>query len=476
MTVSASTSATSNALKTASKTESVVVNLLTEVYVDKSENLREAHSYTEQAQEEMIANIEATGGLLKPLIVARIQLDPQTENKPYILVDGYRRALALLEMAQADERWAQNIKAEVTDAGETEAGTILVQLIANTNLDLNPMEKAIAIQRALDDKNCDLSQRDIARMLHLSDANISQLLKMLRFPKEIQTLVSSGKLSFSHARVILEKVPEDQWMTAATLGAGTAPNWSGMVYGDFVDKITEMYTPKSKDGDEEGAGTGDAAKTSSQKPSKMLRATEVSGSYLEFVKQRVSTANAVDKTFTAKDVEEARLDTISTIMLNKETTLSKAIEPFLKAQEQKEAAEKAAGEATKKEEAFYRKQVKRVEELFNAPLDPANPNQVRPTPAQCYATATKEVYSLNEEARKALGFTLPENFEEFTKKLAETNAVVLKERAEDKKKREEKKAADKAAADKAEAEKKAAEAAGGTPAADAAPAVEAAAK
>lgn len=469
MTSPASTSVTSNALKTASKTESVRVNLLKDVFIDKTENLREAHSYTEQAQEEMIANIEATGGLLKPLIIAKIQIDPATENKPYILMDGYRRALALLEMAQSDERWIENIKCEVTDAGETEAGTVLVQLIANTSLELNPMEKALAIRRALDDKQCDLSQRDIARLLHISDANVSQLLNMINFPKEIQTLISSGKLSFSHARIILEKVPKDQWMSAATLGAGTAPNWSGMTYGDFVDKITDMYTPKEKDGDE-ADGTGAAGTTASQKPSKMLRATEVGGNYLEFVKQRVAAANATDKVFTAKDVEDARLDTLNTIMLNKETSLAKAIEPFLKAQEQKEAEEKAAAEATKKEEAFYRKQVKRVEELFNAPLDPANPNQVRPTPAQCYATATKEVYSLNEEARKALGFKLPDNFEEFTKKLAETNATVLKERAEDKKKRDEKKAADKAAADKAEAEKKAAE---GT-AAPAAPVAEAA--
>lgn len=454
-----SRSQTAKDLKTASHMEDIRVNLIRDVYVDKSENLRQANSYTEKGQFEMIANIEATGGLLKPLIIARIAADEKTENKPYILVDGYRRAFALLEMATSDPKWADNIRASITDAGDTTGGTKIVQLISNTSMDLNPMEKAIAIQEALDDKSCDLSQRDIARMMNLTDGAISQLLKLLRFPKEIQSLISEGYLGFSHARIILEKVPEDQWMVAATMAAGTAPEWHGMFYDDFKDKMEETYTPKTaEDGD---ATTATGVTTSSQKPSKMLRATEVSGNYLEFVKQRVAAADANTKSFTAQDVEKARLDTLLTVTLNKETDLAKAIAPYLEEQTKKEEAEKLEGESKKKEDSFYRKQVKRVRELDSAPADPANPNAPKPTLAQCYGTVTKEVYSMNAEAQAALGFKLPPA-EEFVKKLSETYVLVKKENEEDKKKRDDKKAKEKAEADaKAAAEK----AAGGTAAA-----------
>ena len=451
MSVLETTSKSARSLKDAAQAgKDVRVNLARDVYVDKSENVRAAHSYDDQSQQEMVAQIEATGGILQPLAIAPIQPSDKTDNKSYILVDGYRRALALLELSAADPKWVENVPARVMDEADSVATTRIMQLIYNTHKDLNPMEKAVAIKEALDDKSCDFSQRDIAKLLNLSDANVSQLLKLLRFPKEIQDMISTGKLSFSHARVILEKAGEDQWMHAATLAVGKDGK-SGMLFDDFKDKMEEIYGPKDEAAADGTTTTADG-KTSTQKPAKMLRATEISGNYSEFIKKRVAEADASEKAFTAKDVEQARLDTLNTIMLNKETVLAKAIEPFLAEQAKKEEEEKAKGEAEKKEESFYKKQVKRFEELMAAPADLNNPNAPRPTAAQCYGTVAQEVYSLNEEAKKAIGFTLPEP-DVFVKKLAETAVEVRKEREEDKKKRDEKKAKEAAEAKaKADAE------------------------
>jgi ParB/RepB/Spo0J family partition protein len=442
------TSESAKQLKNMMKSADVMRVNLDEIWIDKAENVRELRSYTEDDVQDMVAAIEAFGGLMQPIGICRIADSARTEHKPFMLVWGYRRSLALLHLSEIDPKWKEGVMAQLVDETDTKGATRITQLIENlSRRELNPMEIAIGIEEALADKECDFNQKDLARIFGRSEANISQLRKLCRLPKEVQDMISTGKLPFSHARVILEFVPETQWKQAATKG-------SNMTFGAFEDEMRRTYGAET-DGDEAAGEGGDAAK-SSQKPAKMLRAGDLSNKYLPFAKEAAEKADASNKTFTAKDLANARLDALQTVLLNQETTFAKEIAPYLKKLEDDEAAEKAKADATKAEEKYFRGLVKRVEQILDTPVDPNNPQAARPTLTQAYSTAAQEAASLTADQKKELGFTLNADPSSLVQKIAATYAEIRKDREEARQKKEAKKKADEAAAAAEEAKKKAA--------------------
>jgi ParB/RepB/Spo0J family partition protein len=427
---------TSQAAKALQKTAAVSGKVdLDKVFISKSENIRGlgSNEYSDESIGEMAAQIEAVGGLLQPIGVCKVKPTADTEGKDLMLVWGYRRAFALQYLAETDPKWAKDVPARMVEKGtETVGATRIIQLMENTaRKDLNPMETAQAIHEALNDKQCDFNQQDIARMLGMSTPAVSQHLKLLRFPKNVQEAVSSGNLTFSHAREILSRVPETAWATAAKKA-------SGMTFGAFGEWLDKEYPADDSEGDGEVTASGE--KSSSQKPAKMLRATDVSNKYVKFLEEQVGTADKNQKTFTAADVAQARLDTVKTILLNPDTQLAKDIDPFLKKLEAQEAEEKAHEEANKAETNFFKEKVKRIEELYDVPVDPTNPNAERPKLTQVYAQVGKEIFSMSDEDKAKLGFALPATPDELVNKLATVYTDTVKARAEAKKKRDEAKA------------------------------------
>lgn len=442
----------SNVVKTATK---MLVNL-DNVFINKSENIREYKSYTEDDIQEMAYQIEAVGGITNPLQIAAIDKDPATENKPYVLVTGFRRSLGLLHLAEIDPVWKTNVPAVVLKAGASRGATRIVQLIENmARKQLNAMEIAIAANDALTDKESDFTQKDIARLLGRSESNISQLLQLNKLPAQVQQMISSGNLPWTHARELVRNkaVPEMAYLDLATKGCD-------MLLDAFEDLIESKY---GSDADPDAAtGEGGTGKGGTQKPAKMLRATEVESVYMDFLEGRVKEADATKKEFTAKDVEDARLDAIKTVLKNQDTTLEKAIAPFKEARKKQEEAEEQAKDSKKAEDKFFREKVKRVEELLKTPVDPAHPEKPRITLTQCYGQVAKEVAVLTDEQKKALGFDLSAYKEPaaLLTKISGTYKEVLEARAKAKADKEKREADEKAA--------EAAAAANGTAAAPAA--------
>ena len=429
------TSKTGQNLANLEKNSQLVQMDLDAIYVSKDENVRGIGSdaYSDESIGEMMAQIESIGGLLYPLTVAQVKPGPETDNKSYILIAGYRRALALkqLDEDQPDRGWSKGIVCKIVkDGGESEGATALVQMLENmARRPLTPMEIAIGCTKALADKDSDLNQKDVARILGRSEANISQYLKLMRFPKPVQDLLSSGKLQFSHAREILNQVPESAWANVATKA-------TGMTIDDFNNYLKKEY---GGSGDEETTDA-DGNRVPSQKAPKMLRATDVNNKYVPFLKTAVEKSDATNKVYTAKDLAAARLDTLNTVLLNNDTALSKDIAPYLEELTKQEAQQEAEAESKKNEDKFWREQVKRVKEIANPPIDPANPDAQRPTLTQAYSQAGQEVVALSEEKRKAAGFVIPTDPNEIVQKIAGTYQLVIKEAAESKAKREEAKA------------------------------------
>lgn len=441
------TSSTGQALAhLATEAKNIAVNLKDHVYIDKAENVRDIKSYTEEDIGDMMAQIEGIGGLIHPITVAAIKPSEDTENKPLILVSGYRRSLALLALAEDSDYWKEYIKTvpakQIDKAGSSTGATRFIQLLENVGRsDLNQMEIALAVDEALKDTASDFNQKDMARMLGRSEANISQLLRLLRLPKDVQVMVSSGNLPFSHARELISpsrNVSETRYQEVATKGAG-------MFIDDFVNYLDREFG----EGDE---ASGEGGKGSSQKPPKMLRATEVQGKYAVFLKQQAEKADAVQKTYTAKDVALAKLDAMNTVLLNPDTSLAKDIAPYLEEVKQREAEEEKQSEAKKAEDKFFREQIKRIEKLLDAPIDLSKPD-TRVTPAAAYSQVGQEIAALTAEQKAALGFKLDTEPNGLMKKIHDTHALVLKERADSRQKRDDAKAKkladEKAAADQA---------------------------
>jgi ParB family chromosome partitioning protein len=67
--------------------------------------------------------------------------------------------------------------------------------------ELNPIEEAVAFKRLVEEFT--LSQEDLAKAVGKDRTTISNTLRLLKLPQEIQAAVMSGELSMGHARALV---------------------------------------------------------------------------------------------------------------------------------------------------------------------------------------------------------------------------------------------------------------------------------
>jgi ParB family chromosome partitioning protein len=127
-------------------------------------------------------------GLLQALII-RKKLDG------YEIISGERRFRALKMLGQ--DKIPCIIKPKVTDREMMEMA--LVENIQRQ--DLSSIEQARAFQSLIQD--CGLSHEDLAKRVGKSRSAITNTLRLLKLPLDIQKLVSNGDISSGHARALL---------------------------------------------------------------------------------------------------------------------------------------------------------------------------------------------------------------------------------------------------------------------------------
>lgn len=138
------------------------------------------------ALEELSESIKLHG-VLQPIMVR-----PATTG--YELIAGERRWRAS-KLAGRD-----TIAAVVRDVGDEEL--LALALVENIHRsDLNVIERAEACQNLM--KRFDLSQAEAAERLGSRRSSLTNLLRLLELPEGVRNLVSSGVLSFGHAKVIM---------------------------------------------------------------------------------------------------------------------------------------------------------------------------------------------------------------------------------------------------------------------------------
>jgi ParB family transcriptional regulator, chromosome partitioning protein len=148
---------------------------------------------------ELTSSIEASG-LLQPVVV-------RPRNGKYELIAGERRLRAVQRLG-----WTK-IPAVVKDVDDPTLLTLA--LIENLQRDaLTAIDEAAGYQRLGEEFK--LPQTEIARLVGRNRSTVANLLRLLKLPEEVKSLVQERKLSEGHARALLSVSKESELIPLAT--------------------------------------------------------------------------------------------------------------------------------------------------------------------------------------------------------------------------------------------------------------------
>lgn len=138
-------------------------------------------------------------GILQPLLVRPVS-HKGTKEESYEIIAGERRYQAA-KMAGLDE-----VPVVIRDVDDDEAYRLA--LIENLQRsDLDPIEEARGYKHLSDAEN--LSPTNIAKIVSKSRSAVSNALRLLELPDQVQNYLVQGLITPGHARAILA-VPEDE--------------------------------------------------------------------------------------------------------------------------------------------------------------------------------------------------------------------------------------------------------------------------
>lgn len=132
--------------------------------------------------------------IVRPIIKGNPLFDPTWTEPHFELADGERRFRCCRELG------FNTLKALVRDLNDEEM--LDYTLTTNDSLPLNPIEKAMVFSRLA--KEFDRSQADIAKSFNLKQQQVSEYIRLLELPKEIQDLTARAVISVRHARELLK--------------------------------------------------------------------------------------------------------------------------------------------------------------------------------------------------------------------------------------------------------------------------------
>jgi ParB family transcriptional regulator, chromosome partitioning protein len=174
-------------------------------------------------------------GLLQPIIVRPL-------GDGYQIIAGERRWRA--------SRLAGLERVPVRVLSTNEIESLELALIENLQRqDLNPIEEARGYRRLLTQHN--MTQAELADKVSKSRSAITNALRLLDLPEDVQELVYGGKMSAGHARAVLS-VPEEetrlklaQKVVADGLSVREAENLARLYVAGQGDRAPRPVTPKS---------------------------------------------------------------------------------------------------------------------------------------------------------------------------------------------------------------------------------------
>jgi len=155
-------------------------------------------SFDEESLEELAVSIKELG-LVQPVTVRSL------ENSKYQLITGERRFRAALKIG------LKKIPAFIREADDQ--NMLEMALVENIQRkDLNAIEVAISYQRLTEE--CNLTQETLSDRVGKNRATISNYLRLLKLPAEIQMAIKEDKISMGHARALINLENKDDQLKA----------------------------------------------------------------------------------------------------------------------------------------------------------------------------------------------------------------------------------------------------------------------
>lgn len=149
-------------------------------------------TFEESALEELAESIKLLG-VIQPITVRIV------EDK-YQIISGERRYRASLKAG------LKEIPAYIRKTDDQ--GSLEMAIVENIQReDLNAMEIALSFQRLIEE--CNLTQEMMADRVGKKRATVTNYLRILRLPAEIQLSIKSGDISLGHAKSILSLDKEE---------------------------------------------------------------------------------------------------------------------------------------------------------------------------------------------------------------------------------------------------------------------------
>lgn len=191
--------------------------------------------FDQEQLEELSASIKEVG-IIQPLTLRQLQ------NGKYQIVSGERRFRAS-KMAGLT-----TVPAYVREVDDD--AMLQYALIENIQrADLNPLEEAISYQRLIDE--CNLTQEQLAEKVSKKRSTVTNFLRLLKLPAEIQAGLRERLITMGHARAIISiEDPQTQLMLyQQTLEYGySVRRVEELVreYNEQSSTTTDTNAPKSK--------------------------------------------------------------------------------------------------------------------------------------------------------------------------------------------------------------------------------------
>ena len=158
-----------------------VTNLIAGVY--------QPRKYFDQNQLLELSNSIRENGIIQPIIVRRAD-----GRGTFEIVAGERRFKAA-KMAGLNQ-----VPVIIKDIENTQA--LEFAIIENVQrTDLSPIEEAQGYKQLI--REFDYTQEQVAKKIGCSRSHIANILRLLSLPKEVQELLDQGKITFGHAKVIM---------------------------------------------------------------------------------------------------------------------------------------------------------------------------------------------------------------------------------------------------------------------------------
>lgn len=183
--------------------------------------LQPRKDFSDEALRELADSIKEQG-IVQPLIVRQ-------RGVHFELIAGERRWRAAQLVGLAD---VPVIVREADDRSALELA--LIENLQRENL--NPLEEALGYSRLIN--QFQLTQEQAAGKVGKSRVSVTNALRLLKLPAEVQEHIRMGRLSIGHAKVILGlNSPADQSMAAERIATH---GWSVRQTEEFVDQLQKQ--------------------------------------------------------------------------------------------------------------------------------------------------------------------------------------------------------------------------------------------